>query len=599
MQKRVLLLLVAMAFFVTTIGAASAAQNDTTLALSTNDADNTINTGQSVTLYAVLRGEDAAGGQYLVGGEQITFLVDGTSIGTATTNSGGANNGRASLSYTPTTPGQKVITATYAGRSNPPGPPTALNPSTSNTVILTVNAYNSNNGVTPTANDDAVTNAVEETPFAAGVAGNDALGSGTNTWAVTTAALHGAVVMNPLDGTYTYTPTANYFGTDTFTYTLTATNSEFSFLTWSWQTVVRTDTALVTITIANVQDAPVAVDNTVTTPEDIPSGYDVLGNDYDADGDTLTITGVTQPSNGQAVNHGTYVEYIPNSNYNGPDQFTYTISDGNGGTATATVFMTVIPSNDDPEAVDDTANTNEDTPVTINVLANDSDVEGDAISVTGVTQPANGSVVLNSDGTVTYTPNSNFNGVDTFTYIISDGDETDVGMVTVNVASVPDADLVLTKKVNNAAPVVKDTVIFTLIVNNNGPETAVDVTVFDKLPAGLTYVSSVANFGTYDPTTGLWTIASLPNGASAVLTITSVVEQTGQIINQANVTALSWDPNLEGNAASVAINAQEAAADEPEVNAKTVAMQKTGAPIAVLVLAFFMLLGGMVLPKRK
>jgi len=599
MQKRVLLLLVAMAFFVTTIGAASAAQNDTTIALSTNDADNTINTGQSVTLYAVLRGEDAAGGQYLVGGEQITFLVDGTSIGTATTNSVGSNTGRASLSYTPTTPGQKVITATYAGRSNPPGPPTALNPSTSNTVILTVNAYSPSWGVPPAANDDTVTDVVEETPRAAGVAGNDALGSGTNTWTVTTAALHGAVVMNPLDGTYTYTPTANYFGTDTFTYTLTATNSEFSFLTWSWQTVVRTDTALVTITIANVQDAPVAVDNTVTTPEDIPSGYDVLGNDYDVDGDTLTITGVTQPSNGQAVNHGTYVEYIPNSNYNGPDQFTYTISDGNGGTATATVFMTVIPSNDDPEAVDDTANTNEDTPVTINVLANDSDVEGDAISVTGVTQPANGSVVLNSDGTVTYTPNSNFNGVDTFTYTISDGDETDVGMVTVNVASVPDADLVLTKTVNNAAPVVKDTVIFTLIVNNNGPETAVDVTVFDKLPAGLTYVSSVANFGTYDPTTGLWTIASLPNGASAVLTITSVVEQTGQIINQANVTALSWDPNLEGNAASVAINAQEAAADEPEVNAKTVAMQKTGAPIAVLVLAFFMLLGGMVLPKRK
>jgi hypothetical protein len=137
-------------------------------------------------------------------------------------------------------------------------------------------------------------------------------------------------------------------------------------------------------------------------------------------------------------------------------------------------------------------------------------------------------------------------------------------------------------------------------VNNNGPDTAVEVTVYDKLPAGLTYVSQTANYGTYDPNTGLWTIPALPNGESAVLTITSVVEQSGQIVNQANVTAFSWDPNLEGNAASAAMNVQAQTETDPvPVEAKTIAMEKTGAPIFGLLLAFFMLVAGMVLPRRK
>jgi uncharacterized repeat protein (TIGR01451 family) len=161
---------------------------------------------------------------------------------------------------------------------------------------------------------------------------------------------------------------------------------------------------------------------------------------------------------------------------------------------------------------------------------------------------------------------------------------------------VPSADLVLTKTVDKATPTVKDTVVFTLIVNNNGPDTAVNVTVNDKLPAGLTYVSHVANFGTYDPNSGLWTISSLPNGASAVLTITAVVEESGQIVNQANVTALTWDPNLEGNTVSAAMDVQ---AEPVPVHGKTVDMEKTGAPIGALLVAFFMLLAGMVLPKRK
>jgi uncharacterized repeat protein (TIGR01451 family) len=182
----------------------------------------------------------------------------------------------------------------------------------------------------------------------------------------------------------------------------------------------------------------------------------------------------------------------------------------------------------------------------------------------------------------------------------ADNDQMDNPVSAVASFYVPSADLVLTKTVDKSAPMVKDTVVFTLIVNNNGPDTAVDVTVDDKLPAGLTYVSHVANFGTYDPVTGLWSISSLPNGASAVLTITAVVEESGRIVNQANVTALTWDPNLEGNTASAAMDVREQPKPEPKpVHGKTVKMEKTGAPIGALLVAFFMLLAGMVLPRRK
>ena len=140
--------------------------------------------------------------------------------------------------------------------------------------------------------------------------------------------------------------------------------------------------------------------------------------------------------------------------------------------------------------------------------------------------------------------------------------------VSTDIYILPTADLVLTKTVDKTKPVVKDTVTFTLIVNNHGPDTAVDVTVNDKLPAGLTYVSSSANYGAYNPNTGIWTIGNLPNGETAILTIKAVVEKSGQITNQAKVSALTYDPNIEGNTASATLNvqAQKRASQRPRKN---------------------------------
>ncbi|MDN2661698.1 tandem-95 repeat protein, partial [Neptunomonas sp. CHC150] len=97
-----------------------------------------------------------------------------------------------------------------------------------------------------------------------------------------------------------------------------------------------------------------------------------------------------------------------------------TVSDGNGGTSTATVAVTINAVNDNPTTAGESATTDEDTPVTVDVLANDSDVDGDTLSVDSATA-ANGAVAINPDGTITYTPNADFNGSDTITYTVSDG----------------------------------------------------------------------------------------------------------------------------------------------------------------------------------
>lgn len=167
---------------------------------------------------------------------------------------------------------------------------------------------------------------------------------------------------------------------------------------------------------------PVAVDDSATTSEDYSVTIFVLGNDSDSNGDTMSVTSAGSPSNGTAVVNGdNTVTYTPHANFHGTDAFSYTISDGRGGSDSAIVTVTVTPVNDVPVAGDDAASTEKNTPVDIAVLTNDSDVDGDTLSVSGTTAPSNGRVSINADGTVKYTPNSGFSGTDTFEYVASDG----------------------------------------------------------------------------------------------------------------------------------------------------------------------------------
>ena len=196
-------------------------------------------------------------------------------------------------------------------------------------------------------------------------------------------------------------------------------------------------------TSGNQGNAPVAVDDTATVAEDSEVSVAVLSNDSDADGDTLTIESFTQGTNGSVVISGSNLVYTPSANFNGSDSFTYTINDGTGLTDTATVSVTVTAVNDNPVANDDSATTEEDVAVTINLVANDTDIDGDSLSIESVGTASNGSVVNNGNGTVTYTPNAGFFGSDSFTYVVSDGSATDTATVRVTVTEVTTSEQVI------------------------------------------------------------------------------------------------------------------------------------------------------------
>ena len=152
----------------------------------------------------------------------------------------------------------------------------------------------------------------------------------------------------------------------------------------------------------------------------------------------MHVTEVTDPANGTVtINADGTVTYTPDPDFNGTDTFEYTITDDNGNTSTAAVTVFVDPV---PDAIDDIASTDEDTPLNIDVLAdngNGADDQGDApATVIAVTDPLNGTVTINADGTVTYTPDADFNGTDTFDYTIEDANgDTSTATVTVTVAT--------------------------------------------------------------------------------------------------------------------------------------------------------------------
>ncbi len=244
--------------------------------------------------------------------------------------------------------------------------------------------------------------------------------------------VNGTLTLNP-NGTFTYIPDPDFNGSDSFQYVITDPFGEVS-------------EATVNLTILPVNDPPVAADDAFSVDEDGSLSNSVVANDFDIDGDSLTFTIITDASQGVLnFNSDGSFTYDPDPNYFGPDFFTYRVSDGNGGTDTAIVDLTVNPINDDPIAQDDSFQVNEEGSLTIPInklLVNDSDVDGDPLSLTLLTNPSNGQLVDNMDGTFTYTGALNFNGVDQFTYQIDDGNGgTDTAIASITVLPVNDPPL--------------------------------------------------------------------------------------------------------------------------------------------------------------
>jgi len=216
--------------------------------------------------------------------------------------------------------------------------------------------------------------------------------------------LHGAVVSNGTS--IIYTPAPDYVGPDSFSYTISDGYG-------------GTSTAIVSIDVLPINDPPAAQDDSQTTQENAPVTILVLSNDSDPDGDPLRVESIEQPLNGSVVNTSSELVYEPNAGYSGTDSFTYTVTDDRGGTSTARVSILVSTLNDPPNAQNDSASTNEETLVVIPILANDSDPDGDFLLIESFTQPANGSV-LNSRTNLSYIPDPGFQGIDTFTYTVSE-----------------------------------------------------------------------------------------------------------------------------------------------------------------------------------
>jgi VCBS repeat-containing protein len=368
------------------------------------------------------------------------------------------------------------------------------------TVTMTVNAVND----APVAAADGTYTTNEDTPVtvtAPGVLANDTDVEGSPLTAVkVTDPAHGTVTLNA-DGSFTYTPAANYHGADSFTYKANDGSAD-------------SNTVAVSFTVTSVADDPVAGDDSANVPEDSTGQtVSVLANDTDGDGDGLTITSVdTTGTTGTVTNNGDDVTYDPNGQFEylttgqtATDTFTYTVSDGTGGTDTATVTITIQGSNDPPVAVDDAASTDEATTKLVNVVVNDTDAEG-AITVTSVdTTGTSGTVTNNNDGTLTYNPNGQFEALgsgdsdsDTFTYTITDADgATDTATVTITVNGLNDAPVAN----DDTANVPEDSTGQTVSVVANDTDAESDgLTITSVDTTGTT--GSVTNNGddvTYDP----------------------------------------------------------------------------------------------------
>jgi hypothetical protein len=267
----------------------------------------------------------------------------------------------------------------------------------------------------PVANDDEAT-LDEDTSIVIELLENDTDVEGKldlTSVAISTEPSNGEVSIDEVTGDASYTPSPNFSGQDTFTYTVSDEDGQTS------------EIATVTITINELNDGPMAADDNAFTLEDASVVVDVLANDLDIDGglDSSTLEVVSAATNGTTTIVNGRLSYQPDQNYFGSDSLTYRVQDNVGvfsNVAKLTINVTAVV--DLPLAANDSAVSDEDTLTTIELLMNDSGVDGDLdpTSVVITTQPSNGSVTVNLLGDVNYQPNLNFFGEDSFNYTVAD-----------------------------------------------------------------------------------------------------------------------------------------------------------------------------------
>jgi hypothetical protein len=259
----------------------------------------------------------------------------------------------------------------------------------------------------------------EDTAVAVTLAASDADGD-TLAYMVVAGPSHGS--LSGTGASRTYTPAADYSGTDSFTFKVNDGTDDSA-------------VATVTLTVTPVQDAPVALAGSAATKEDTAAAVTLAASDVD--GDTLTYTVVAGPSHGSLSGTGASRTYTPVANYHGPDSFTFKVNDGTEDSTEATVSITISSVNDAPVAMAGSAATKEDTAAAVTLGA--TDVEGDTLTYTVVAGPAHGTLT-GLGASRTYTPAANYHGPDSFTFKVNDGTEDSTeATVSITISSVNDA----------------------------------------------------------------------------------------------------------------------------------------------------------------
>ncbi len=376
-----------------------------------------------------------------------------------TTPSGGWSVSAAGVvTFTPVANFQGAATLPYTVNDN--------GGATSNQATISVTIVDVNDA--PTAGNDAATTN-EDTPVTITVLTNDTDGDGTiaaNTVDLNTASGGIQTSYSDASGSYSvnttgivsFTPATNFNGSATHTYTVNDNDGATS------------NVATITIVVNAVNDAPVAVNDATTTSEETLVTINVLGNDTDADGNaTINATSVdlnTANSGIQnaitvdgvgawTVNTSGVVSFTPATNYNGTATLQYQVNDNSGATSNAATITVIInAANDAPIAVNDVVTTNEDTPVTKDIVSNDTDADGNATIAKGTvdldpatagiqtsTSVSGGTITVNASGVITYTPTVNFYGTATASYTVNDntGATSNIGTITITVNPLNDA----------------------------------------------------------------------------------------------------------------------------------------------------------------
>lgn len=341
-----------------------------------------------------------------IDGDTLQLSAASSSQGTATI------TGDNTLSFTPSADFNGTAAITYSVSDGAGG-------SASSTVTVTVAPVND----APVANDDAG-RVTEDSSTTLAVLDNDTDVDNDELSVTSASASEGTITVNA-NNSVTYTPPADFDGAATATYTISDGNG-------------GTATASISFTVEGVNDAPIALDDTAVVDEDASVTVAVLANDSDIDEDVLSVSAASSAQGSAVITADSQVTFSPNADFNGEATVSYTVSDGNGATDTATITVTVNPVNDTPVTVDDTATVEEDGSVVVDVLANDSDIDEDVLTISDVTVDE-GSVAIQG-GQVSYTPDENFNGTATITYTVSDGNgATATGTLVVTVTAVNDA----------------------------------------------------------------------------------------------------------------------------------------------------------------